>query len=87
MLLKISKRINREVDLRMLGEVGLGVEEYITDSQLRNQGQDIQSAAYSVLRYWRNSQENSHIAYTRMRDALQHADLMNIKTEVLDIDD
>ena len=61
--------------LRTLATVGLQMKETIVDSQLANHRDDINSAAYEVLKEWRNTQVNKTEAYINICKALKHEDV------------
>ena len=69
-LLNLSTHITNISDLRKIAVAGLRMKEYVVDSKISNHTNDMESAAYSVLKTWRNSQENRAEAYKKLRAAL-----------------
>ena len=74
-LLKLSTRIVRVDQLRRLAVVGLNIPVYRVDTHIKNNLQDLQEAAYALLREWRNTQINSSIAFQNLFQALKESDL------------
>ena len=74
-LVKLSNKITKPSMLRTLATVGLQMKETTVDSQLVNHPNDINSAAYEVLKEWRNTQVDQTEAYTNICLALRHEDV------------
>ena len=70
-LWNLSMCITNTRDLREIAVVGLQMKEHVVDSKISNHTNDIESAAHSVLKTWRNSQENRAEAYKKLHTALK----------------
>ena len=74
----LANSISKRSMLRTLGVVGLGLGAPQCDAHMNNHP-DINDAAYHVLTDWRHTQENDAAAYTRMKRALDVANLQKLK--------
>ena len=74
LVLKLSRRINSESDLRDLATLGLGVRDPTIGKNLHNK-KDINEAAYQVIMHWRTGQDNDKIAYVKLCEALRDEDV------------
>ena len=72
-MLKLSKRINSESELRDLATLGIGVPDPTIGKNLTNKN-DINMAAYNVIMDWRKGQDNYKIAYVNLCEALRDED-------------
>ena len=70
MALRLSHKINRAHDIRVLAIHGLGLREDVVNTHLYNE-RDIRDVVYKVLKEWRNAQPNSRIAYSELCTALR----------------
>ena len=55
--------------------MGLKMPAYHLVTQIKNNPSDLQSAAYALLREWRNTQINSRIAFQNLCEALKESDM------------
>ena len=70
MLWNLAKEYTNRSDLRTLA-LKLGLKESQVATSLTNYNNDINSAAYDLLRQWRASQGNDRIAYTNICKTLE----------------
>ena len=82
MLLELSRRMTSLGQLRRLVTIGLGVKQYVQDSNLHNID-DINEAALSILKDWSLSQENLTVAHNRLCEALNKVDMCFLIQDVL----
>ena len=68
-MLKLSKHINSELELRCLAIIGLEVDENVVDKHIKNNN-EFNVAVYRVLKEWFNSIESSEEAYRILYEAL-----------------
>ena len=73
MLWNLAKEYTNRNDLRTLA-LKLGLKESQVTTSLTNNNNDINSAAYDLLRQWRASQDNNRIAYTNICKTLEDAE-------------
>ena len=75
MILSLSEKINKEGDLRKLAILGLAVsDDVISGSLYRNQN-DINGAAYDVLKTWRLQYQVGTEARDKLREALKSVNM------------
>ena len=86
MMWVLAKQISTPADLRTLGILGLGVSDPTIGKNLQNTD-DINEAAYQVLRTWRLNQDNWKVAYTNLCDALRkpNVGMVSFIEEVLEV--
>ena len=75
MLLKLSKKLNRKIDILTLGTVGLDMKEEVIEGQLKDNESEIHMAALGMLKTWMRSQPDGKIAYRKLCEALKHPDV------------
>ena len=75
MLLKLSKKINRKIDILTLATIGLDMDEDEVEGILRDNQDEIHMAVYAVLKVWRRSQPDSKTAFKNLCDALRNNDV------------
>ena len=75
MLLNLSKSLIKSADLRNLALSGLKMEADEVEIALTNNPSDLNSAAYHVLKLWRNGYENAAVAYNILCQALRKVKL------------
>ena len=69
-VLQLSQRLTNQIDLRTLGYRGLKVEPHEIELAINNKPNDIQSAAYEILKIWQKQQSNEKEAYSNLVAAL-----------------
>ena len=74
MLLKLSKKISREIGILTLAIVGLNMDENVVEGMLKDKN-EIHMVVHGVLKVWRRSQTDSKIAYTKLCAALRNKDV------------
>ena len=72
MLMKLSKKFSTNDEIYSLTLIGLRMNEDVVEGHLRNHREDIHGAVYKILKDWRNSQDDSKIAYQKLCAALRH---------------
>ena len=75
MLLKLSKKINRKIDILTLATTGLDMDEDVVEGKLKDNKDEIHMGVYGVLKVWMRSQPDSKRAYVKLCDALRHSDV------------
>ena len=75
MMLKLSKKINTESDLRDLAIQGLAVSGDDLSRSLYKYPNDINGAAYDVLKAWRRKFQTGAAARLELREALKSVDM------------
>ena len=75
MMLKLSKKINTESDLRDLAIQGLGVSDDNLSRNLSKYPKDMHLAAYQVLKTWRRKFQTGAAARLELREALKSVDM------------
>ena len=83
MLMELSRQMTNPGQLRRLVTIGLGVKQYVQDSNLHNI-RDITEAALSILKQWNLSQESPAVAYSRLREALNKVNMCSLIHDVLE---
>ena len=74
-ILKLSKHITSEQDLRELGTNALGVREHTIDTALtKYRNSSINDAAYNILSTWRKQYESSEKAFIDLQAGLRRAE-------------
>ena len=81
-LLKLSQYLTNKSDLRRLAVIGLQMKEHVVDSKISSNTNDMESAAYNVLKTWRNSQENIATAHRKLRNALKKVNMKFLIAQV-----
>ena len=84
MLYCLSKCVTKGDELKNLAVMGLELELHAVSRHLNNRRDDITMAALDVLLEWRNSQENSTMAYIQLCKALRRARLNYLVGRVLE---
>ena len=85
MVLNLSKRLNKTLDLVNLATVGLRVPDHIVFRYITQSQPYITMAALQVLKHWVKSQRNPYVAYTGMCEALTAAGMSHYVYEVLEV--
>ena len=75
MLLKLSKKLNKKIDILTLGTIGLDMREETIAGQLKDNESEINMAALAMLKTWKRSQPDSKIAYRKLCEALRNTDV------------
>ena len=75
MVVKLAKRINDAMDLISLGTIGLDMKEEVLARHLHDKKDNINMAAYEVLKTWKASQPNRTVAFEKLCIALGHKDV------------
>ena len=75
MLLRLSKKLNKEMDIQTLGTIGLDMKEETIEGHLKDYKSEINMAALGMLRTWMRSQPDGKIAYRKLCEALKHPDV------------
>ena len=75
MLLKLSKKLNKMMDILTLGTIGLGMKEEVIEGQLKDNESEINMAALGMLKMWMRSQPDGKIAYRKLCEALRNPDV------------
>ena len=74
MMLDLPKEIIAPSDVRDLAIKGLGMDGNKVEIHIKSNLSDITSAAYSLLREWRATQQDSRTAYAKLIEALDKAE-------------
>ena len=84
MLWTLAKVFTNRSDLRtVMLKLPKPLDESKIATSLTNNNNDINSAAYDLLRQWRASQDNERIAYTNICEALKDAEQNFLISKVL----
>ena len=83
---KLAQMFTSENDLYTLALLGLHLADDIVSQQLRDKGDSIVMATYSVLKVWRLKQTNLKVAYTKMCGALLSAKMAQFASNALDFE-
>ena len=75
MLLKLSKKINKKIDILTLATIGLDMDEYVVEGILKDNKDEIHMAVHGVLKVWRRSEPDSKIAFKKLCEALRNKDV------------
>ena len=75
MLLRLSKKINKEIDILTLATIGLDMEAHVVKGLLKDNQREIHMAVHAVLEVWMRSQSDTKTAYARLCDALRNNDV------------
>ena len=70
MVTLLCSQISTSRELRLLGCLGLGVDNKTIDTHMENHKSDINEAAYRVLKVWSDSVKDRKEAYVQLREAL-----------------
>ena len=73
-ILKLSTKTSEE-DVRKLTTKYLNIESSLVDRYLSSNRGDVASAAYGILRTWRNTQSSSKEAFQKLNKSLHEAGL------------
>ena len=84
-LTKLSQFITSNQELRVLAINGLGMEDYVIETELHN-NKDLFSAASKVLNRWRKGITNAEIAYSKLKIALESVNMAFYVSAVLEKD-
>ena len=82
MLLSLSREFTNRSDLRTLA-VKLGQDKSKVDTSLTNHQNDINEAAYDLLKQWRDSKHDATVAYQEICKALKDAKQTFLISKVL----
>ena len=82
MLWSLAKEITNSSDIRTLG-LKLKVDNSQITTFLTNHPNDINGAAFDVLRQWRDNQDNATVAYGKICEALKDAKQIFLISKVL----
>ena len=82
MLLSLSREFTNRSDLRTLA-VKLGQDKSKVDTSLTNHQNDINEAAYDLLKQWRDSKYDATVAYQEICKALKDAKQTFLISKVL----
>ena len=74
-VVQVSKELTTRGDLNKLAYRGLKLEPSEVESAITNAPNDIQTAAYSVLREWMKQQEHREETYTDLKEALAECNM------------
>ena len=75
MLLKLSKKIYKKIDILTLATIGLDMDEDEVEGILEDNKDEIHVAARCVLKVWKRSQLDTKSAYKNLCDALRNKDV------------
>ena len=75
MLLKLSKKINKKIDILTLATIGLGMDEDMVEGKLKDNQDEIHMAVHGVLKVWRRSEPDSKTAFKKLCHALRNKDV------------
>ena len=75
MLLRISRKINKEIDILTLATIGLNMEVHVVKGLLKDNQREIHMAVHAVLEVWMRSHSDSKTAYAKLCDALRNKDV------------
>ena len=75
MILSLSGKINKESHLRKLAVTGLAVSDDVISGSLYRHQNDINGAAYDVLKTWRLQYQVGTEARDKLRDALKSVNM------------
>ena len=82
MLLSLAREFTNRSDLRTLA-VKLGQDKSKVDTSLTNRQNDINEAAYDLLKQWRDSKYDATVAYKEICQALKDAKQTFLISKVL----
>ena len=75
MLLKLSKKLIKKIDILTLGTIGLDMKEEDIEGQLKDNESEINMAALGMLKMWMRSQPDGKIAFRKLCEALRNPDV------------
>ena len=84
MLFKLSRRISKEGDLRLLATTGLGTEDYVLDGHI-DQDKNIMEATLGVLKEWQRGYMDMALAYTDLCQILEEVGMSFYIGDVLEM--
>ena len=84
MLWSLAKEFTNRSDLRTLG-IKLKLDESKIATALTNHQNEINEAAYDLMRRWRASQDNDTVAYRNICEALKDAKQNFLISKVLQL--
>ena len=58
MLIRLSKKINKKIDILTLATIGLGMETHVVKGLLKDNETEIHMAVHDVLEVWMRSQSD-----------------------------
>ena len=70
-LWKLAQKITSAEELVTIAILGLGADDDLVDRHLRDSHDNIVMASWRVLKDWKQTQPNSHVAYLNMCKALE----------------
>ena len=75
MVLALSESLSNIDDLRKLAIDGLGMKPHVLWKHISDSRDRYTEAAYNLLEAWLQQQDNRHIAYTRLCQAIRNIGL------------
>ena len=75
MLLKVSKKISKKIDILTLATIGLNMETHVVKGLLKDNQDEIHMAVHAVLEVWMRSQSDSKTAFQKLCEALRDKDV------------
>ena len=74
MILDLSKLLVTPSDLREVAIKGLNMEGNKVEIHIKSNQNEITSVGYNLLREWRDTQQDSRMAYAKLIEALDKAE-------------
>ena len=81
-MLRLSRRLTSNGDLRRFAIYGLEMEAHEVQKHLQNHPHDISTAAINLLSEWRNSQSTGAAAVANLRVALERVKMAAFIEEI-----
>ena len=82
-LVLLSQKITSGEQLRLLGINTLGLKSAVVETALYDHRTSIQEATYKVVSTWRNQQENSSEAFSKLITSLQRCQMNQLANELV----
>ena len=79
----MSQKITTLQELRTFAIIGLGLGDEAVQLHITNHPSDIGSAAYDLLKQWRERKPNGRVAYANILHAIDAANLKSYKDALM----